>query len=620
MTENINCFIPAAGFGERLRPITEHIPKPLVPMLGKPVLQRIIEKISAFSSGNIGINLHYKKETIEEWVKRSSFSERTVLFPEDPVLGTGGALKNAEAFLGSGTFLVHNSDIISDINIKDLLEFHKSSKNLVTLAVHDYPDFNNVAVSSDGILRGVGKKYVLKPGTERWMAFTGIAVYSPEFLNFLPEGISSVVDGWLKAADAGHSIGAFDTSGCYWSDIGTPVSYASTVLHLLHAQGESVYIHPSSTGCGDASLDGYLVIERGSKIDQGMSLRNCILLPGSVPEKGGHENCIIGPGFEINLEGPGESPAAEGNAVLIGTGGSDRKYFRMKKDNGTVVLMKAAPEDSDFQRHIEYTSFFMKYGVPVPELIGTDQGNMTAFFEDLGDTSLYNWLKCSRGEEQVEDMYRKVLDMLVLLHSGLSGHLSECPLLQERIFDYDHLRWETGYFLDRFVQGIRNITAENPSALLDEFHRLALLADSFPKTVIHRDFQSQNIMVTTNGVPRLIDYQGARIGPPAYDLVSMLWDPYFKLQDGTREDLLEYYVGRMSAASHSFDAEEFMASLLSCRLQRHMQALGAYGFLSKVKGKKYFLKHAAEGIKLLKDEVSLARDEYPELYNLVTGL
>lgn len=171
------------------------------------------------------------------------------------------------------------------------------------------------------------------------------------------------------------------------------------------------------------------------------------------------------------------------------------------------------------------------------------------------------------------------------------------------------------------MKGVKGIEVKDMAPLGEEFHSLALRLDSFPKTIIHRDFQSQNIMVT-KGVPRLIDYQGARMGPPAYDVVSILWDPYSRLDQKTRENLLDYYISRMRHSCYAtpthpsfhhphpipppsrgrelkgwgeekcegdfqgikrpgseFKESEFVDSLTVCRLQRHMQALGAYGFL-----------------------------------------
>jgi NDP-sugar pyrophosphorylase family protein/aminoglycoside/choline kinase family phosphotransferase len=635
---NLSAFILTAGLGERLRPITDHIPKPLLPILGKPVLQSILEKISLLPVYKIGVNLHHKKKLIEDWINQSPFKKLTELFPEDPILGTGGALKNAKSFLSSGTFLVHNSDIISDIDLEKIIDSHLSSKNLITLAVHDYPEFNELSIDEKGFLNGIGKARGMPSGANKWVAFTGISVYSQEFLEFLPQGVSSIVDIWGKALDAGYKICTLDVSGCYWKDIGTPASYAKTVINELKKIGEVVYIHPSVQGCSSIELDGYVVVEKESILNENISLRNCIMLPGSRTEKNSHyENCILGPGFKIDLsESEMVGLSGKPDALLIGTGGSDRKYYRVKRANRPAVLMECAAGESDFQRHIEYTRFFVKHSIPVPELISIESDKI-AYFEYLGDLSLYNWLKCPRGPEEIEEIYKKVIDILILIHISATEHISECPLLKERVFDYEYLRWETGYFIERFVEGTKNIKINNQSFLNDEFHRLACKVDSLPKTVIHRDFQSQNIMITKGENPRLLDYQGARMGPPAYDLVSILWDPYYRLEDTIRERLLDYYIskirqspltplwkrgagGDLKMEQERILKKDFMETILPCRLQRHMQALGAYGFLSKIKGKQYFLKFVPEGLRLLRKDASLSKEEYPELYTLVTAI
>jgi NDP-sugar pyrophosphorylase family protein len=648
----LNVFILAAGHGERLKPITDHIPKPLIPILGKPVLQIVLERVSTLPINKIGVNLHHRRAAIETWISQSEFGNTIELFPEESILGTGGAMKHAEAFLQDSIFLLHNADILSDIDLVKLIEAHLSSGNLVTLAVHDYPQFNTVAVDEKGYLLGVGKKNIVPSQSARWLAFTGIAVYSPDFLTFLNHGASSVVDAWLKASSAGHKINTFDVTGCYWSDIGRPASYAKAVIDKLRYDGETIYIAPSVDGCEHVALDGYVVIENNNLLDQGIALKNAFVLPGShVIGNSNYTNCVLGPGFKIDLTesdmfGSSDIPGA----LLIGTGGSDRKYYRIKKDDTPAVLMQSTAEDPDFQRHIEYTKFYKKHSVPVPELIDVDFERMSALFEDLGDLSLYSWLKCKRGIEQAEHMYKQALDMLISIHSGTYQHSAECPMLHKRLFDYEHLRWETSYFVESFVEGCRSMRIDNLSALHDEFHRLALLVDSFPKTVVHRDFQSQNIMITKGTVPRLLDYQGARIGPPAYDLVSILWDPYYRLDDALREKLLDYYISQMEINPPSPPLEkggkkgvlkkggeegvlkkeaqgvflkregyfnkEFRDTLLPCRLQRHMQALGAYGFLSLKKGKRYFLKYVPEGLRLLKEDAALSQDSYPVLHDI----
>src|SRR4030043_988302 len=347
---NLSPFFLAAGLGERLSPITDHIPKPLLPILGKPVLQSIIDKVSILQVNRIGLNLYHKKEIIKDWISQSDFNKKVELFFEDPVQGTGGALKNAESFLNSSIFLVHNSDILSNIDIKKLVAVHQSSENLITLAVHDYPEFNILALDEEGFLKGVVRTHRLPPDAIKWSAFTGIAVYSPEFLNFLPSGYSSIIDTWINILSKDYKIGTLDVSGCYWRDIGTPSAYAKAIFDELRKNGETVYIHPTVHKCRDIMLDGYVVIEKNSLLNKGVSIRNCIMLPGSRAENNSHyENCILSPGHRLELsESVILGSSSEDDALLIGTGGSDRKYYRVKRHNKYAVLMECAPGDTDF--------------------------------------------------------------------------------------------------------------------------------------------------------------------------------------------------------------------------------------------------------------------------------
>ncbi len=621
MTDPINAFILAAGFGERLLPITNHIPKPLLPIVGKPVLEMILERLSRLHLSGIGINLHHKGDLLEDWISHSPYRKGIVVFPEQPILGTGGALKNAAWFLSKGTFLVHNGDILSDIDMEKLIDVHKLSGNLATLAVHDFPKFNNVSVDSRGLLKGVGAE-PSEAASHKLLAFTGIAVYNAEFLRFLPDGASSVVNAWKFAKISGKSIGTHDVSGCLWNDMGTPQAYAAAVVAKMKEEGETVFIHPSVKGCRNAAMDGYAVVEKESTIGEGVSMKNCIAIPCAVMnENTSYEDCIVGADFVIPLAKKKLIPSAgEPHLFPIGSGGSDRSYFRVREQEASSVLMRFTGDDVDFQRQIIYTQFFRRYGVPVPALLSVDEERGEAVFEDLGDLSLYSWLKCRRSEDEIAGIYRKVIDIAAILHTEVTAHIRDCALLGERIFDYEHLRWETRYFMENFVALLSNLGVRDTSRLDEDFDKLARRVDSFRKAVIHRDFQSQNIMVARGGIPRIIDYQGARIGPPGYDIASLIWDPYYRLEQRVRDGLIDYYVGKMSGRRADFDERTFRESVLPCRLQRHMQALGAYAFLSVVKGKTYFMKHLKEGTRLLKEDASLAKSEYPAIYELSLAL
>lgn len=590
----IKAFILAAGFGERLRPLTEHIPKPLLPLCGRPALDRVIERILTINPERIGINLHHKAFMIKEWLKGHPAKDKIEIFHEDPILGTGGALKNAEDFLKDSLFIVHNSDIISDIDLEKALDFHLSNHYISTLIVHDFSEFNTLLIE-DNLFKGFNSS---KKG-DKLRAFTGIALYNPEFLNFLSSGYSSVTDAWLKAINEGHSIGVFDVTGSFWSDIGTPESYARTIFELLRRDGENIYVNPSvSTDL--LECDGFISIESDVRVGRA-KLKNVVIL-GKTEITGFYENVLMGDDFLIPLKEERMFPGP----YLIGTGGSDRKYYRIGEGK---VLMECLPDDPDFRRYIEYSRFFMDSGIRVATLYTYDPQKNTALFEDLGDISLYTWLKGKRDQRVIEDMYKRVIDLLVRIHS-LRPPVSQISF---RVFDYDHFRWETDYFVNRFLKPVAGLDVD--AAVEKEFDELASICDTYPKVLIHRDFQSQNIMIKNN-IPFIIDYQGARIGPQGYDLVSLLWDPYYRLQEELRKNLMEYYIEKAGMNIDNFDEVSFRESLPFLRLQRHMQALGAYGFLSMIKGKRYFMKYITEALRLLKEDAFYLRERFSMIFSL----
>src|SRR5438046_613338 len=356
----LTIFLPAAGLGERLRPVTNHLPKPLLPILGKPIIERILERLTAVAEGTIGINLHWKAELLRAWAGTSRWRDRITFFPEDPILGTGGALKNAEALLSRGPFIVHNSDILLDIDFSRLIEEHLSSGNTATLVCHRLPALSNVVIGrhrqgQDGETPGPSRPDPSHVAEK--VAYTGVAIYSPEILAFLPSGVSHATVAWIAASKAGRKVRAMDVTGCYWNDVGDPTTYARSVLDALREDGETIYLSPAAR-CPRLDIDGYVVLESGSQARDGSRLRNCIVLPGA-DASGHHENSIIGPDYVIPLaesdmqpsvhaaetkrfrlsdplfarhfEIPAASPLWS-DAILIGLGGSDRRYFRVRHD------------------------------------------------------------------------------------------------------------------------------------------------------------------------------------------------------------------------------------------------------------------------------------------------
>jgi aminoglycoside/choline kinase family phosphotransferase len=540
------------------------------------------------------------------------------LFYEDPILGTGGALKNAEAFLNGWPFLVHNGDVLSGLPLEKLLAENDATGDIATLAVHDHPAFNSVGIGPDGAFTGLGER---ADDGVKLMAFTGVAVYSPGILALLPQGVSHVTAAWEKARAEGRRVGSVDVGGCAWHDVGTPASYARAAFSELEVRGERVFIHDEARAAGIHS-EGFLIMEGEAEAVRGTRLAHALVLPGARVQ-GFLESAVAGNGFSIPLPEPGRErplenallPDGKGRGVLVGQGGSDRCYYRVTVRGVPRILMTCPPGDPQYADHMKIQDFLLRHGFPVAAICGRHDASASALFEDLCDDRLYDWLKFNRDPAPVEGMYKQVLEDVARLHGEIAACADELPMLRDRQFDAAHLRWESGYFLERFVLGVRGTDLRRDAELIRELDRLAERVASLPRTLLHRDLQSQNIMIPPDGRPRFVDVQGMRMGPAAYDIASLLWDPYAPLDDGVRQTLVDFYI-----AVAGLDAEAFACMLLPCRLQRHMQALGAYGFLALIKGKRHFLSHAPEDLRWLKKEAAQARGEYPALDDCVQSL
>lgn len=282
-------------------------------------------------------------------------------------------------------------------------------------------------------------------------------------------------------------------------------------------------------------------------------------------------------------EGSGALPAT---LPLAGSAGSGRAYYRVP--GGGLVLLVSPPGDPDFGRFLRITGFYRALRFPVPRIHGIDEAAGQALLEDLGDRRLYDLLRADRKAGL--EAYRKVLAVLADLQTRCHSFHADCPDIQSRIFDRGQLLWETSYYREHYLEGYRGLVPD--PGLQTVFEALADRVDSHPRTIMHRDFQSQNLMVKPDGSVHVIDYQGSRLGSVYYDLASLLLDPYVLLDDGEIEELLNRFHGNMEDAP-AF--ARFRGAFLEAGLQRVMQALGAYCFLSRVKGMVEFATHIPAG-------------------------
>jgi aminoglycoside/choline kinase family phosphotransferase len=270
-------------------------------------------------------------------------------------------------------------------------------------------------------------------------------------------------------------------------------------------------------------------------------------------------------------------------------------YDRVLAENGIYAAI------AEFLRGID---------VPAPQIIAHDPFRGFIIMEDLGDEDLWSY----RNEPWKKrcEYYRKTLTIAQRLHSfDVQDFPIEKITLMEA-FGPALYRWEQNYFLENFVSAVCGIelSTSDSEQLEDELRGLSERLETMHPTLVHRDFQSQNIMIS-KGNPVLIDFQGMRFGNFLYDLGSLLYDPYITLIEDERMELLRHYY----QLCNRNDWTEFQENFREASAQRLMQALGAYGFLGLKRGLPDFLKHIPGGVANLIDAIDRSK-HLPLLHDL----
>jgi N-acetylmuramate 1-kinase len=283
--------------------------------------------------------------------------------------------------------------------------------------------------------------------------------------------------------------------------------------------------------------------------------------------------------------------------------GSDRRYFRVNWDCGhSAILVHYEPKRIENCLFADIARFLVQIEIPVPRMIRHDPVSCYVLMEDLGDTDL--WCLRDAPWPTRRTIYQKTL---VIIHKLHSFPIEEFPAGRVKLmeaFGPGLYKWERDYFRQHFLTGVCEIDLDQECAreLEAELAALADRLDAGARCLIHRDLQSQNAMVR-DGEPFLIDFQGMRFGNPFYDLGSLLCDPYVSFSAGEREELLSsHYL----LAQRSLDYEAYRTAFWEASTQRLMQALGAYGFLGRVKGLKTFLGHVRAGLRNLRTAATSA--------------
>jgi len=286
----------------------------------------------------------------------------------------------------------------------------------------------------------------------------------------------------------------------------------------------------------------------------------------------------------------------------IEKGGSDRKFYRIHSAaDQRLILVKYNLEREENRHYVQIAKFLDSHGIRVPKIYFHDPAEGLIWIEDLGERDLCSYQR--EGWLVRRAFYESALDEIIKLHSLPE---SVCVEMKEHLpaeFNATLYRWEQKYFFDNCLGRYFSISESKRKELaaLPGLREIAKHLASLPRVLVHRDFQSQNIIIRS-GQAQLIDFQGMRPGLPHYDLASLLYDPYVELTDTERADLIAYYRGQPENGI-SIDGD-FDFKLRLCAMQRLMQALGAYAFLGLGKGHEHFLRHIPNALRSLRTVVA----------------
>lgn len=318
-------MIMAAGVGSRLMPLTMEIPKPMVPMANRPLMENIVKLLAEHGFNEVIANLHYHADSIANYFGGNPVSDTQLLYSrEDDLMGTAGGVKKCAWFLNE-TFVVMSGDALTDVDLSELMASHKKNGALATIAVktvEEVEQFGVVVSSDDGRIT----RFQEKPQREEALshdANTGIYIFEPEIFNYIPEhefyDFGKQVFPHLVRIKAPFYAALTED---YWCDVGSLDTYRQAHSDILQGRVRvpangilkrtakaNILIGPEVEIADDVQFSGDVIIGPGCRIFPGVKLDSCILWNDvQVAEQANLQGCILG------------AHAKVGKQVSVGTG------------------------------------------------------------------------------------------------------------------------------------------------------------------------------------------------------------------------------------------------------------------------------------------------------------
>ena len=559
----------AAGLGTRLRPLTLVQPKPLLPVWGVPMLERILSMLESWGVEEIAVNAHWQAPKVRQYVQSRKGRAKVTVAEEPEILGTGGVLNPLRYFLGEGPFWLVNGDVVAEgLDPQPIVDAFGRSGSFAACWLSDTRGPRTVEADPEG--RVCNWKSDV-PGDNGTYTYCGCALLSRQVLDYLPpSGFSTIVQAYEKAMmeDAKFVVGVTEPDA-FWGDAGTLESY----LEIHNA------LDP------DRFEENPNVLFEGVKLVDSADLGGCVVTGGLV---GGAFERMALVGLD-QIDAPRLAaladalgwPRADVACGFLGARGSDRSFWRFVHGDDRAIAIEYDDEKRpENARYASHARLLAEVGVPVPRVLADVPSAKALALEDIDGDSLEG--RANRRGADLLKLYAPVVKALRVMHEkGTEAALAQDVTL-EPPFGPELYAWERDLFETYCVKERFGYDAM-PKDVRTELEDVAAELMRQRPVLVHRDFQSSNVLYRADGSFAFIDFQGMRLGAAAYDLASLLYDPYVPLDEKTRASLARLYP---------------VEKLAFGAVQRLVQALGAFGRLASV-GQPQFGRHVAPALQNL---------------------
>ena len=610
-------FILAAGLGTRMRPLTDLLPKPLLPLWGRTLIEHLIALLADWGVTDIRINLHHHVGVLRAALEKTAavMPGLRLSFAEEPeILGTGGPLAPARAWLGDAPFWLVNADIAADLDPAPLLREYARLRPVAVLWLDPRRGPRTVRIRGNRIVNFRDAR----PGSPGTATFCGLHLIAPAIFDYLPAaGPASIIDAYRAAMLAGKRISGVAVEGSFWADLGTPERYIQAHRDVRDAARRKMsgarLFSRTAVSAVPALRGTFAAVGRRARVASGAQLANCVVWDGA--HIGPHvvlRDAIVAEGVLANAAGAQialragsivSNPAipaavralgwsaAKTMALYLPPRASGRSFVRLVCGARRALLICDTGERDEIRRYAGHARFLIAHGIPVARVLADRPGEHFLVVEDLGALSLEQ-LAPRSAPAALEALYRRVLDGAIKLHAIPAAAVTAAGLVLQPAFGPELYKWEREYFAEHYLRGLRAMNSAAVRPVLIELQDVAARLNQAPFVLLHRDLQSSNLLLR-GGQPHLIDFQGMRFGPAVYDLASLLADPYVMLPENMQRRLLAHYVRRGGVAINEtlfwFGAVERLA-----------QALGAFARLSGLPGMAHFHAYLPRGERMLR--------------------